>query len=56
MPIYLIEVWYRHRDFEKDFAQVEIATDTEKEAHRIAKSIFPTYYKIITIKPKQNEQ
>lgn len=46
MNKYVVEIWYRHGKFEKDFEVVEIDADTEAEAFLLAKDLKNWVYKV----------
>lgn len=39
MNNYVLEVWFRHGKFEKDFELVEVNADSDEEAKLIAKDL-----------------
>ena len=46
MNKYVVEIWYRHGKFEKDFEVVEIDADTEAEAFLLARDLKHWVFKV----------
>jgi hypothetical protein len=45
MATYLVEYWYYHGRFEKEFEQVKIEADSEEEALKKVQETYPFIYK-----------